>query len=330
MKSKIYLITWPNGFFGSGGQSWISLDIQVLKEQIRRLEKEVNIIPIDKLSSVDLNKDDIVIYNSSDNDELRAYIRDIIYFVSKKCRVVPSFDALMAHENKGYQELIRQENGFGNLRSEYFISPHHIDFKVPYVLKSVSGAGSSSVWLINDKQKEKTFFKKAFHISNVRKVKLFHRKLVLSPSEYSLYSYRHCGLTRYVSQEFVSDLSGDYKVLVFSNKFFVLKRSVRKNDFRASGSGIFAFETPPTEVLEYAKCIFDKLDEPYASLDIAISKRGVHLIEYQILNFGPYTLKNSNGYYSLDSGKWIFHEGKSDLDKEFGRALFEYVNNKNY
>lgn len=328
MKYKVYLITWSNGFFGSAGQSWVSLDTKVLETHLQLLGQEVIILPINLIASVNFNKEDIVIYNSSDKNELRAYIKDIIYLVSKKCRVIPSFDALMAHENKGFQELFRREKGFGNLRGSYFVSPDENEMKPPYVLKSVSGAGSSGVWLISNKGKEKAIYSKCFAISKIRKIKLIHRKIKLSPPEFSLYKYRHSGLKRFVSQEFIPELSGDYKVLVFSKKYYVLKRNVRKNDFRASGSGNFTFEQAPKEVLNYAKDVFNKLDEPYASLDIAISDRKAHLIEYQILNFGPYTLKNSNGYYHFENEEWLYVEENSNLDHEFGGALFEYISNE--
>ncbi|BCB41087.1 hypothetical protein VagYM19_02130 [Vibrio alginolyticus] len=328
MKYRIYIVTWANGFFGSAGQSWISLDVKVLEAKLKSLGQEVVVVPINLISCINLNKEDIVIYNSSDQDELRSYIKDVIYIISKKCRVIPSLDALMSHENKGFQELFRREHEFGSLPGCYFVSPDENTMKPPYVLKSVSGAGSSGVWLVSDEGKEKALYSKFFSVSITRKLKLMHRKLKLSTSEFSLYKYRHSGLKRFVSQEFIPALSGDYKVLVFSNKYYVLKRNVRKNDFRASGSGNFNFENVPTEVLDYARSVFDKLDEPYASLDIAVSGNQAYLIEYQILNFGPYTLKNSNGYYNLKNDEWVFVEKNSCLENEFGEALVDYIVNK--
>lgn len=102
---------------------------------------------------------------------------------------------------------------------------------------------------------------------------------------------------------------------------------VRKGDFRASGSGDFDFIEPPRDLLDYASNLFSTFNEPYISLDLAISKEGIHLIEYQVLNFGPYTLKESPGYYWYDNEKlsWEFTQEKSDLNFCFGEALKEFI-----
>src|SRR5690606_8893478 len=56
----------------------------------------------------------------------------------------------------------------------------------------------------------------------------------------------------YVQQQFVPNLKCDYKALVFMDKVFLLKRGTRKDDFRASGSGIFSFPEPSVELLNFA------------------------------------------------------------------------------
>ncbi|WP_394186277.1 ATP-grasp domain-containing protein [Pseudoalteromonas tetraodonis] len=321
---KVYFVTWPNGFFGSAGASWKQLDIELLSKKISS-KFEVEVVSINKILSCELKKQDIVIYNSSENREMRDYIKDVIYLVSKKANIVPSFDSLMAHESKGFQQLFRQEMYFGNLNGQYCVDLDDVHQKEPFVLKLVEGAGSSQVHLIKGNKDIHSIRRKYFKDSLVRKIKNIIRSTKLNKKQLDIYLYKYKAFTRIVTQDFIPGLESDYKVLVFGNKYYVLNRKVKKNDFRASGSGILNFIEPPMAVLDFAKSVFFKLDEPYASLDIAMSNEGCHLIEYQVLNFGPYTLVNSPGFYTENNGDWKFHKKTSELENEFSEALYEHI-----
>jgi hypothetical protein len=324
LKKIIYIATWPNGFFGSAGQSWLSLKVDDIACHLSELAYGIKYINIRELPLLNLNKSDIVIYCSSDEENIRSYLKDVMFFIDKKCKIIPSYTALLAHENKGFQQLMRDEFYFGNLDGDYGFDFDDLRRDKPYVLKKVTGAGSSGVSLIKTDKDEKLARSSDFEVSIKRKLIKKQRKVKLTSSEYNIYSYRHKGFSLAVTQNFIKDLSCDYKVLVFGSKFFVLRRDVRKNDFRASGSGKLKFEQVPHIVLDFAKQIFEQLDEPYASLDIAVSEDKAHLIEYQILNFGPYTLHNSPGYYEYNE-KWLYFTEKSNLENCFGLALVQYI-----
>ena len=61
-----------------------------------------------------------------------------------------------------------------------------------------------------------------------------------------------------IIQDYISGLDGDYKVLIYDKKYYVLRRYNCKNDFRASGSGIFVFEENiPRAVLDFAEKVFN-------------------------------------------------------------------------
>jgi glutathione synthase/RimK-type ligase-like ATP-grasp enzyme len=328
----IYIVTWPNGYFGNAGQSWLSINLEIVAKYLHKEAKKVEIVTITELLNLDISTNDVVIYNSSEVAEIRNYIKDILFIVNKKCKIIPSYEALMAHENKGFQELIRKEKGLGNLAGVYRFDIDDFIFEKnkKYVYKSVDGAGSSQVWLVTSSRDIAKLRAKQVRTTFKRKAIKLQRSIKLEPHEYKYYSYRHKGFKQAVLQDFIDGLDCDYKVLVFGQKYFVLNRSVRKDDFRASGSGNFSFSTPPEELLDYASMIFNKLDEPYISLDIAISKSGVHLIEYQVLNFGPYTLQASPGYYTynLSASSWGYVEEKSCLNSCYGEALKEYIHAK--
>jgi hypothetical protein len=322
---KIYIATLPNGYFGSSGTSWKSLDTKKISEALVKSGYVVIETMIDRLIDLELGKGDIVIYTSSDEINIRTYLKDVMYLISKRCPIIPNYESLLAHENKGFQQIYRQEKKFGNLNGGYIFDGDNLPDQLPYVYKSVTGAGSSGVSLVRSQNDLKKIQTKNFKISIKRILIKFYRKLTLSAGEFKIYGYRHKGFGLCVYQQFVDNLSHDYKVLIFGKRYFVLKRNVRKNDFRASGSGNFSFVTPPQIVLNFAKLIFEKINVPYISLDIAINNDTCVLIEYQALNFGPYTLTSSPGHYSLIDHKWIFSKGKIDLEESFSLALDEYI-----
>lgn len=326
---RVFFVTLPNGSFGSAGQSWLSLNIDSISNKIIKLGFEIHKTSIEKiLNDYDLKEEDLVIYTSSENKVVRQYVKDVMYLVDKKSNIIPSYDLLMAHENKGFQELYRKDKKIGNLDGFYRFDHEQLPSAYPYVYKSIDGAGSSGVELVRDSSKRDKLIKNKERVNLKRKIISFLRKLKLTKEQFSIYQYNKKSFHGFIVQEFINDLSFDYKILVFWDKFFVLKRNIKAGDFRASGSGLFEFEKPSDEVLEYARDIFSTLDTPYASLDIAVSEGVCKLIEFQALNFGPYTLINAPGYYQLKGSDWHFIEGKSSLEEEFSRSLAAFIKEK--
>ena len=56
-----------------------------------------------------LKQNDILIYTSFEQEEVRAYLKDVLYFVKDQCLLAPSYEILLAHENKGFQEAVRKK-----------------------------------------------------------------------------------------------------------------------------------------------------------------------------------------------------------------------------
>ncbi|WP_367103880.1 RimK family alpha-L-glutamate ligase [uncultured Psychrobacter sp.] len=321
---KVYIATLPNGFFGSTGQSWKSLNVNKIAGL---LEYNTEIITINDLKNIELNESDTVVYTSSDEENIRLYMRDIMYFINQKCRILPNYNMLLGHENKGFQELLRKELGFGNLKGNYFFDIDDSILPTPKVLKTVSGAGSSGVFLVKNKKDMKDIKDNHFDVSKKRRLIKLQRRIKLKRNEFYFYKYRHKGFNRFVEQEFIPNLKNDFKILVFGNRFYTLKRSIRKNDFRASGSGLFEYVTAPEEVLNFAKSIFSKLDNPYASLDIAQSANGCHLIEFQGTNFGPLALLKSSTRKVFLDNNWIEEKNDQDLEENFAYAINMFLGN---
>ena len=138
-------------------------------------------------------------------------------------------------------------------------------------------------------------------------------------------------LFRSVIQQFVEGLKNDYKILIYSDKYYVLRRENRKNDFRASGSGLLSYpRSLPDGMLDFAKKIFEYFDVPYISLDVAYDGNSFYLIEFQFLMFGTYTLEKSKYYFIKIDDEWRKIEGISEIEKVFVQSVCHYVKNKGY
>jgi hypothetical protein len=129
-------------------------------------------------------------------------------------------------------------------------------------------------------------------------------------------------------QTFINGLNGDYKILAFGKKFYTLYRKNRANDFRASGSGLL-YEVKDEEqigLLDFARKLTCEIDYPILGLDVGFDGEKYHLIEFQMIHLGPYTLQVSTYWHEYIEGKWIKFTGKSNLEEEFSRAIMEYIN----
>lgn len=334
---KIYFITDSQNFYGQKLYPWESLDIDKIISKLRSEYEVEHITFYDIVNSELTIENSIVIYTSSQQTEYKEYIEDIlIYLMQKGNELIPSLNVFKSHDNKGYQELHKKLLGINSLSSLYL--GHHKEMKNNQlldtnVLKSLDGFGSAGVSLVNSKKEiieittkkdciiDKSLFKKirTFIAKPIKKY-LFKKEIIEFQSK-DYFDY----FKRFVIQEFIPNLTHDYKVLIFDKKYYVLKRYVREGDFKASGSGNFAFEKVENDLLDYANALFEKFNEPMIAFDICFDGNTYYLIEFQGIHFGPYTLMNSEGYYIKDNNAWTYINVESDLDEETGRSLLSYL-----
>ena len=135
---------------------------------------------------------------------------------------------------------------------------------------------------------------------------------------------------KYIVQDFVPNLNGDYKVLYFGGKYYTLYRKNRENDFRASGGGrlFVCNEEEEKGLLDFAKKVVEELDFTIIGMDIAFDGEKYHLLEYQFIHLGPYTLQTAEYYLKEDNGSFVRIYEKSDLETEFVRRLLLYIKEK--
>jgi len=336
---KIYFVTDSDNFYGQKHFPWESLDIQKIITKLQLLY-EVEHVSFSQIVNTDINiENSIVIYTSSQQKEYKEYIEDVLIYLSQKGnRLIPSLSTFKSHENKGYQELHKKLLKIPSIPAHYF--GHHkemnnIDIVFPAVLKALDGFGSGSVSLVDSKKsiiktttKKDCFFDKSL-LGKIRTViatpikKYILNKEIINFNSKDYFDF----FKRYIIQEFKENLDYDYKVLVFYDKYYVLKRYTNKGDFRASGSGNFAFEKIENSLLDYTRQVFDKFNEPMMGFDICYDGVDYNLIEFQGTHFGPYTLTHSDGYYEKENNEWVFVNAKSNLEDEVSNALYSYLNN---
>jgi len=335
---KVYLITDSTGFYGQRSYPWESIDVDIIIGTLKK-DFELEQVTFDAIVNGEVDIEGaLVLYTSSQQPEYKEYIEDVlIYLMQKGNALVPSINMFKSHENKGYQELHKKLVGIESIPSLY-VGHHKEILKKPWqhpsVLKDLGGYGSDGVNLVQSMKDvsdltttDECLLRRGFLRRMLSKVAkpirkhVFGKKYIDSVDYGDYYSH----FKRFVLQKFLQDMTYDYKVLIINSKFYVLKRYAREGDFRASGSGNFSFEDVSDVLLDYAESVFFKFNEPFISLDICFDGTKHHLIEFQGMHFGPYTLTHSKGYYMKNGGRWIFNECFSELDVEVAESLLNYL-----
>ncbi|GEK57697.1 hypothetical protein CHL76_01200 [Marinococcus halophilus] len=310
----------------------ISIDLNKVKAILKNNGFEIEEYQYDEIinKNVDI-KGKYIIYSSSQKLEYKEYIDDLLLELAEENILIPKYEIFKAHENKGYQELLKKKKNISSLNAIYLATEKEFEkysnkIKYPAVFKRLSGAGGINVFKVNNSKDVKKLLKKYNKPQNFLsfKFKKFLKSYIFR--KYSEFKKESTYIGRYVLQEWVPNLEEDWKVLVFNEKYYVLNRKVKKNDFRASGSGKLGFIDPPEGLLDYSKEIYEKLDVPFVSLDICYDGEKFYLVEFQGTHFGPYTIVKSPYYFTMKNKKWEKIGGSSDLAEEYTNSIISYLN----
>jgi glutathione synthase/RimK-type ligase-like ATP-grasp enzyme len=344
-KKKIVIITGNDNFFGQTRRPWVSINVSEMINRLNELKYKVEKYSYHELiNNPDKVKESIVFYTFNQKLNRRNYISDLVHYYSTSDNLlIPSYELLKCHENKGYQELYKRKLNLKSLNAHYLSSYKEIpsyDINYPVVLKSVDGSNSKGVFLAKD---EEDLVKKVKNLEKTRLIRhldLLRRKYFRGNKKFKEYpnfsnrddfeQYKDYIIKEenFVLQEFVPDLSFDYRVLIIYDKFFVTKRETRENDFRASGAKKFRFNFEVEDaLLDYAKEIYSKFDTPYLSIDVVNSNGKFNLLEFQALHFGINVFVKSSGYFIEKESKWEFVENKNVMEHEMVYGLTKYIEN---
>ncbi len=340
---EIAIITCKNKFFGQTRKPWSSLNVDKIAGFLKQNGLDVEVYEFHEIVNQSISLENkTIIYAFSQVENYREYIKDIMYFFSKRNRIIPSFDLLKCHENKGYQEIFKKEIGLNSLPARYYSSFDEVkvdQLKFPLVLKTTSGTNGKGVYLIKDQagfnntaKKLQNSFSLATRLDLIRR-KYFRKKKFEEYPEFSDRQDYHEYLgylkeeKNFILQEYIPDLDYDYRVLIAHNRHYVMKREVKKGDFRASGSKLFSFSKKPDKsLLNFSKFIYDKFDSPFLSVDILFDGQKYYLVEFQALHFGMSVVAKSEGFFQNVQGeKWNFVEEKPELEKLFANTFTSYL-----
>lgn len=337
-KEIIFLVDYNKRF----SSKWAAIpyrsgmDQLLLKEEFEKLNVSISFMSYYEVDFRNQSFFDnkVFLYTSSEDENLfyKSYIEDIILGLEMiGAEVIPGYKYLRAHHNKTFMEILRDISTFDDkdIKSTYFGS--YEDFKAneeklkyPLVLKSAFGATGKTVTLISS---TKEALKKTKRFSSSKSLFYDFRDFVrnLRHKGYVMES-RH--RKKFIVQNLIPGMDRDYKILVFGKKFYVLERKVKKNDFRASGSGLIGYTKDlPDGMLDYAMKFFKHQNLPFFAMDVAFNGSGFTLIEFQALYFGSHTLDTAPYYFVKQDETWECVEEESVLEKEVATSLVAYLRN---
>lgn len=341
--TKICLLTDYHNTFSSkyGSKPYRSgYDKQKLIDYFKDFGYTLGIIKISDIQFLNIDwKDKLILYTSSEEPGLyyKQYIEDIIYSLKLKGAIlIPPFELLRANNDKVFMELLRdivfndivfKSFTFSSLEDVY----NNLDkLPFPLVFKTADQALSSGVSLIKNKKEL------IHHIKKTCKTYSFKQiiKENIRQKKHSGYKKESFYQRKFILQPFIANLKFDWKVLIYGNRIFILKRHTRKNDFRASGSHInykAGSEADfPLKYLDNLVEFKEKLNVPNISIDFVTDGKRGYIIEFQAINFGTSTILYCKDYCIKENGQWIFKKIDTDLEEIYTNSIVHFLKKKGY
>lgn len=217
---------------------------------------------------------------------------------------------------------------------------------LPKVFKLRGGAGSQNVKLIPDVKEAKRIINKAFSkgfpkydawgslkeriykyrkgIVVVNEVFKGFARLFYKP-EYARKSSNEVGYAYF--QEFIPNNDSDIRIIVIGNRAFGLKRYVRDGDFRASGSGNFAYEPElfDNRALKIAFDVNTRLSLQVGVYDFIFDEKNNPLIVEISYGYSPEAYDNCPGYWDQNLN---WHDGLTRKEDWMVELILNRIHDK--
>lgn len=236
------------------------------------------------------------------------FARQLTISLEKKgVKVFPNVNTAWHYDDKVGQKYLLEAVGAPTVNSYIFYSKKEaIDWlekaNFPKVFKLRGGASSVNVSIVKNKRKAKTLINKAFsngfsHINRISRLKdriwvygrdknILALRGILSgiarifiPTEVERFSHKEKGYIYF--QDFIPNNKYDTRLVVVGNRCFGLRRYCRDGDFRASGSGLLAYEPElfEPESIKIAFDIANKLSSQSIAFDFIKSNNENKIVE---------------------------------------------------
>lgn len=247
-------------------------------------------------------------------------------------KVFPDFKTAWHFDDKVAQKYLLERLGAPFVPSyAFFYKKEALDWasqaKFPKVFKLRGGAGSSNVKLVPDRSKaykiiERAFSKGFSSYDPVGSLKERYRKWATGsstftdvlkgvarfayPPRFSKVKGKEIGYVYF--QDFIPNNDSDTRIIVIGDKAFALKRFVRKNDFRASGSGNFAYEKElfDERCVKIAFNLNKKIKSQCIAFDFVFDNKGNPLVVEVSYGFTPSGYDLCPGFWDINLS---WHEG---------------------
>jgi glutathione synthase/RimK-type ligase-like ATP-grasp enzyme len=247
-------------------------------------------------------------------------------------KVFPDFSTVWHFDDKVAQKYLLESIGAPLAPAYVFYTMKEAlewasNTSYPKVFKLRNGAGSDNVRLVKSERNAIRLIKKAFNIGYKQyeawsSLKERYRKYqagktdfwdvckgilrIAYTTEYARVTGKEIGYIYF--QDFIPENDFDIRVVVIGDKAFAIKRLVRKNDFRASGSGFILYEKEhfDEETIRIAFKISQRLNVQCMAYDFVYLK-GKPLIVEISYGFAPPGYVDCTGYWDKEL---IWYEGQ--------------------
>ncbi len=337
MTQILILLDYRSHFYSSTRTRGAPMEVEAIKAGFEQLGHSVL---VQHYSDINFSGSDFkgafVLYQSSEDPSLlyKEYIEDVLLGLQAQGAIlIPGFETFRAHHNKVFMEILRKTI-LGPEATRFFsqcfgtYQDYERSFRppsYPLVFKPSSGSKSQDVFMARNKDEANACA----------------RKLSATPSFYNFWMtirnwFDGKGFTprsghrrKFIAQQYVPNLFGDYKIVIYGKKYFVLFRENRKGDFRASGSGRLSFpKEVPLQVLDFAHQNFSAFDVPFASIDVGFDGRDCYLFEFQFVMFGQYAVERSGWFFMKNENGWTRRDEKTSAENELVVAVHQYLQKK--
>jgi len=270
---------------------------------------------------------------SQNSPKAMLFARQLLYSIeSSGKKVFPNFNTVWHFDDKVGQKYLLESINAPFVQTRIFYDRNEAmewasQTTYPKVFKLRGGAGSQNVRLVRGRKSSKNLIRRAFgngfpsydpSESLMERWRMFRLGMTnfmdlvvgvgrfLIPPPYSRIRGRERGYIYF--QEFISNNDHDIRVVVIGNKAFAIKRMVRKDDFRASGSGniLYNKELFDENTIRVSFELAEKLKTQCVALDFVYQDKNPLLVEISY-GFSPSGYDPCPGYWDSNL-QW--HQGK--------------------
>lgn len=265
-----------------------------------------------------------LLWHHTQSDPKDINIAKNILFAAEQSGILvfPNFNSNWHFDDKVAQKYLFEFFKINAVRSYVFVREKDaLEWakvtSFPKVFKLRGGAGSNNVKLISDKREAFDVIKKAFskgfrpfnsieyfsdHFKKWLKRKTSFNNLLKSiyrlfyKPDFEKALGNEFGYIYF--QDFIPNNSFDIRTIVIGDKAFAIKRYVRENDFRASGSGIIEYEKHNFDdsLIQLSFSVSELLKTQCLAFDFVFSRGEPLLVEISY-GFLPDGYKKCRGYW---------------------------------